>query len=280
MEGKSEVNNWFKKDMKIKIVSVLIAVLFWIFVNNVSNPYKTTVVYSIPITIVNENYPDENGYIVKSMDRTTIDVTIRGRQEVIDKIRSSDFETFLDLSQIKSVNDKKLTITEPVCSQKDVTIVSYNPTTINVQLARNKSETFPVELKSNITLKPGYVLTKTTVTPESVPIVGEESTVDSVGSVTANLDIKDLDRDISKQLQCRVYNKEGKEISGYDYLKVIVKLEVAKEVPVSLVTRGRLATDYVETLRVIEPVKVLVSGPAETLQGSRKLRRNLWILIK
>lgn len=261
------MNDLFKKDMKIKIVSVLIAFLFWLYVSNVSNPFTTKTFYNIPVKIENENFLDENGYTIKNTYRTSIDVTIRGRQEAIDKIRTSDFETSLDFSQIKSVNDKNLKITEPVCTtQKDVTIVSYSPTSIDVQLARNKSGTFAVELKPNVTMKPGYILLKTTLSPESMPIFGEESIINSVGSIKANLDIKDLDRDTTKVIQCKVYNKEGKEISGLSNdLKVSVKLEVAKEVPVSLVTRGRLAVDYVETLRIIDPVKALITGTVEAL---------------
>lgn len=263
------MNDLFKKDMKIKIVSVLIAFLFWLYVSNVSNPFTTKTFYNIPVKIENENFLDENGYTIKNTYRTSIDVTIRGRQEAIDKIRTSDFETSLDFSQIKSVNDKNLKITEPVCTtQKDVTIVSYSPTSIDVQLARNKSGTFAVELKSNVTMKSGFVLLKTTLSPESIPIFGEESIINSVGSIKASLDIKDLDRDTTKVIQCKVYNKEGKEISGLSNdLKVSVKLEVAKEVPVSLVTRGRLAADYVETLRIIDPVKALITGTVEALAG-------------
>ncbi len=267
------MNDLFKKDITIKIASVLIAVTFWLYVSNIANPYSVKTFYNIPLKMENESFLDDNGYTIKSMDRTSIDITIRGRQEAIDKIRSSDFETLLDLSQIQSVDDKKLMITEPVCTQKDVTIVSYSPTIINVQLARNKSGSFPVELKSNITMKPGFVLVNTVLSPESITIGGEESIIDSVGSIKANLELKNLDRDTTTTVECKVYNKEGKEISSLSNgLKVNVTLEVAKEVPISLVTRGRLAADYVETLRVIEPVKALITGAAETLGSISELK--------
>lgn len=267
MEGEVQVNDLFKKDITIKIVSVLIAVLLWLFISNSTNPFVPKTFTNIPVKIENESYLDQNGYIIKNKYRTSIDITIRGRQEVIDKVRTSDFEASLDFSQIKSVDTKTLTITGPVCTQKDVTIVSVNPPAIDVQLARNKSGTFPVDLKTNITMKPGYKLIKTSMTPDSYPIVAEESIIDSVDTIRANLDIKDLDRDTTQTVVCKVYNKQGKEITSLSAgLNVNVKLEVAKEVPVSLVTRGRLATDHVETLRVIDPVKVLVSGPADALE--------------
>lgn len=266
------MSNWFKKDIKIKIISILLAVFLWLYVLNVSDPLMSKTIYNIPVTIVNEDYLEQNDYILTGTVRSYIDVTIRGRKSAVEKVTPADFETTLDFSQVNSVSDKKLALSEPVCLQKDVTVESYSPTSIDVQLERNKSGTFTVELESNITMKPGYVLINTTVSPETIPILDKESTINSIGSIKAKLELKDLDRDTVKQVQCTVYNKSGKEIAKFKDFKVTVKAEVAKEVPVSLVTRGRLAADYVETLRVIKPEKVLVTGPAEVLEGITEIK--------
>lgn len=269
MEGKSEVSNWFRKDLKIKIASAFIAILFWAYVSNYNNPFVSQPIYNIPITIENENYPEQNGFTIKNTLRTYVDVTIRGRKDAVSRVRATDIQATLDFSQIKSVNDKKLRLSEPICTQKDVVIESYTPQFIDIQLARSKSGSFPVELKPNITMKDGYVLIGTSVSPETVLLPDvEESLLDSVGSIKAPLELKDLDRDTTKQVQCIVYDKSGREIKELSKgLRVEAKVQVAKQVPVSLVTRGRLATDYVEMLRVIDPVNVLVTGPVDTLKS-------------
>jgi YbbR domain-containing protein len=82
-----------------------------------------------------------------------------------------------------------------------------------------------------------------------------------------------LDRDTTKQVQCKVYDKAGKEIPEFGKnLTVGVKVEVAKEVPISLVTRGRLAADYIETSRLISPEKVLVRGATEAMEAVRDIK--------
>ncbi len=261
------IGNWFKKDLKIKILSVLLALLFWIYVTNATNPFTSVVIYNVPVSVINQDFLEQNNYTLKNTLRTYIDVTIRGRQDVVSKIRSTDFETTLDLSQITSVNDKKLKLSEPVCLQKNVTIESYNPPEIDIQLARNKTGAFEVELVSSITMKPGYVLLNTAVAPDRIPLFTEEAIIDSIGSIKAYLELTDLDRDVTKQVQCKVFNKSGKEIASLSKdLRVNVMVETAKEVPVSLVTRGRLANSYIETQRLIDPVKVLVTGAPEILE--------------
>ena len=266
MEGEGQVRDIFKKDITIKISAVLIAILFWLYVYNYSNPFTTTTFRNIPLKIENQAFLTDNGYIIKNNYKSSIDITIRGRQDAIDKVRSTDFEAVLDFSQIKSLSDTSIKISYPYCSQKDVVIESFQPGTIDIQLARNKSNNFPVELVNDITMKPGYKLLKTVMNPDTITIVNEEALIDSVGSIKAVLDIKDLDRNVVKKVDCKVYNKDGKEITGMSRnLSVEVSVEVAKEVPVTIVTKGKPAADYVETLRLVTPDKVLITGAPELL---------------
>lgn len=109
------IADWFKKDIKIKVLAFLVALLFWLYVSNVTNPFKTITIYNVPVTEVNKDFLSQNNYDLKNQPRTFIDITIRGRQDVVEKVRSTDFEVYLDYSQIQSVNDKKLAFSEPVC---------------------------------------------------------------------------------------------------------------------------------------------------------------------
>ena len=266
MEGEGQVNELFNKPTTIKIVSVFIAILFWLYVINTSNPFIPRTFTNVQLKIENEDFINDNGYIIKNKYKTTIDITIRGRQEVIDKVRESDFEAALDLSQIKSVDDKTLEIKGPFCSIEGIKIESFSPKVIDIQLARTKNNTFPVKLLSNITLKPGFKLIKITVNPDTIPILGEEALVNSVDSIRASLEIKDIDRDVTKKVDCKVFNKDGKEIAALSRnLNAEVKIEVAKEVPVSLVIKGKPAVDFVEVLQTTVPDKVQITGAPEVL---------------
>lgn len=270
---KKWVNNWFRKDLKTKILSVLIAIFTWIIVSNLTNPMVSRTFNNIPVTILNEDFLEENDYTLKNALRNYVDVTIRGRQETVDKVKTTDFVATVDYSQITSVNDRALELTKLDCLKNGVVIESYTPTSIPIQLARNKIGTFEVVLENKSTMKPGYVLLNTTLSQETMQIFGEESKISSVDSIKAVLELKDLDRDTTKQVQCKVYDKAGKEIPEFGKnLTVGVKVEVAKEVPISLVTRGRLAADYIETSRLISPEKVLVRGSTEAMEAVRDIK--------
>jgi len=269
------IADWFKKDIKIKVLAFFIALLFWLYVSNVTNPFKTVTIYNVPVNEINKDYLDENDYKLKNQPRTFIDITVRGRQNVVEKIRSTDFEVYMDYSQIKSVSYKKLTLSEPVCMFKNVTIESYNPKEVDIQLTRYKTKYFDLEVVSNVTMKPGYVMLRATASTEQIPVIQEETVVDSIASVKAFIELADVDRDtVVQQVQCKAFDKNGNEIPNIDLMKVNVTIETAKEVPVSLVTRGRLAANHIEILdnRVVEPSRVLVKGPPETLENLKEIK--------
>ena len=51
------IADWFKKDIKIKVLAFLVALLFWLYVSNVTNPFKTITIYNVPVTEVNKEFP-------------------------------------------------------------------------------------------------------------------------------------------------------------------------------------------------------------------------------
>ena len=58
------MNGLLKKDMNLRIISVLFAVFLWFFVLDSSNPISSVEI-SIPLNIVNEDIMKDRGIIVK-----------------------------------------------------------------------------------------------------------------------------------------------------------------------------------------------------------------------
>lgn len=262
-----------KKDLNIKIISVLAAILFWLYVYNVSdNPYKTKIFYNVPLKVENEDTLQDKNLVIKNNYRRNIDITIRGRQSFLDKVRESDFEAILDFSRVTSPDDTTVEISEPECTQKDVNIENWSPGKIDIVVARIKNNTFQIEITPNVTLKPGYKILDITPAVDSVTLEGEEAQIDSVDLVKGNLDIKDLDRDVTKRVELKVFNKDNQEIASLSRnLYVEVKVAVAKEVPLNLVVTGTPNEDYVEVSRSVSPDKVRITGTPEALAAVSSL---------
>jgi YbbR domain-containing protein len=272
MEGEGQMNDLLKKDIVIKIVSVLLAILLWLYVLNIDNPYKNKPL-TIPIKVENINTLQEKGLALKNDNFTrNVEVIIRGREEVLNKISPGDFQAILDFSKVKSVDDKTLKI-DFIYDIDDITITVMIPRSVNIELEKIEKKAFPLQVELTGQPKENYKIINMTQVPESVTLEDVESVINQVASVKSFIDISNLDDDKTVKQECKVYDKNGKEITKLSKnLSVEVKLEVAKEVPVNLVVTGKPAQDYLEGAKKISPEKVLIAGPKEIVSGIAGLK--------
>lgn len=268
------MNRFFDKDFYVKSLSTLIAIILWFYVLNTDNPYGTKT-FIVPLRIENLNMLQENNLYLKNSNtlRRSIEVTVRGRDEVIKTISVNDFEAILDFSKVKSVNDKYLAIDGPYYDTKDITPVLVSPQTINIELERIISETFPVQLITTGVPKNDYKLIKAEVAQKTIQLRNRESLINQVGSVRVEVNVTGMNEDSNETVECKVFDKQGNIISDLSKgLSANVKLYFAKEVPVSLVVTGALSADYAEIHRSVAPERVLITGAPDILEKTTEIR--------
>ena len=64
-----------KNNMWMKILSVVIAVLIWLFVANTNDPVITKRFYSIPVKVTNEDALTKRGYAYEILDGEEVNIT-------------------------------------------------------------------------------------------------------------------------------------------------------------------------------------------------------------
>jgi YbbR domain-containing protein len=274
MEGETKVNGFFNKDTYIKIIATLIAIVLWFYVLNSDNPYGTKT-FIVPLRIENMEILQEKGLYLKNSStlRRSIEVTFRGRQEVIKTVSVNDFEFILDFSKVKSVNDKYLSIDGPYYDAKDITPVVVSPRSVNIDLERIQNNSFPVQLTTVGEPKAGYKLVNADISLQTIRLEDRESLMKLVDSIKAEIDITGMSEDATKTLECKVYDKQGNVIQTLSKgLTTDVKLSFAREVPVTLVVNGALPDGYVEVQRNATPNKVLIAGTPEIIANTGDIK--------
>lgn len=271
MEGENQVRELLRKNIGIKVISVLIAVFFWIFVINTENPSKTRSL-SIPLNLENIETLEQKGLFLRNNYKTNMDIEVRGREEVLNNIKDSDFYAVIDFSNIDSAEDKTVSIDGPHFDVKGVYLVGEIQDYINIELEKISENTFSVEVILEGQLKDGYKIIGTIKKPETIKLRDVESLINTADSIKAVVDINDLNRDITVKEDCKVYNKNGEEIVVLGKgLNVEVTIKVAKEVPITFISSGEPADDYFEKERDINPKIALITGAPEVLDKIKKL---------
>jgi YbbR domain-containing protein len=266
MEGEKSMNELLKKDITIRILAVVFAVLLWLYANPIENKP-----FTVQLSILNENTLKDREIMLEDHNfPSTVEITVRGRTDRIANLRDNDFYAALDFSKVSSHQDSELEIDGPIYRGKEegITIVSVKNRKIKVNLEAIGDNPLKVDVVATGKMIEGYKVAKSTVIPDIVQIEGKQSLVELVESVRVYVDINKLDRDKTYYKQtCKLYDKNNKEITGLNKPTVEVKVEVAKEVPVIPVIKGIPAKDHVhmDSLKKVKPERVAITGAPELL---------------
>lgn len=262
------MKEYLKKDLTYKILSIIFAILLWFAVNPVKTGY-----YNVPISVINEESLKANGLVLNTNSFTKYaTVSVRDRADVLDAIKDSDFEVVLDLSKVKTVEDRVVALNTPLymgTENLSANSIDLKPKTVELDLGKIEENPFIVQVETSGDLASGYEIISKTANPDTVKIEAVDSVIANVGSVKTYIDVSGLNRNLHIQKKCKVYNKNGEEMPELSKnLSVTVDIEVGKRVPVIPITEGTPDRDYIEGTSSVSPKSVLLTelnGKADVL---------------
>ena len=102
------------------LLSVLLAVLIWMYIRDVENPTQEGTYYGIEIQISGERVLEERGLTVASISQKTVNVTVNAPISVHNDLRGNITAT-VDVSQCTEPGEYQLTCTPKLPSNIDTT---------------------------------------------------------------------------------------------------------------------------------------------------------------
>lgn len=263
------------KEVTIKAVSILFAIILWFIVLDYANPIKDTSFFSVDINFINQHALREKSLDIK--DRSylkKVDIAVKGRDEKIRNLNASDFTVTLDFNQVQGPGRKQLSLDVKVPDW--VKSFEIRPGSIlNMEFDRIVEKTFQVEveLEKNKKPKDGYKIIRTYATPDYITVQGFESIISSIATVKAIVDVEGQDRDRTKSVVCRMVDDNGNEVLDLPRTYTAnVTVELAKEVLlVPSAPKGKPAEDFIHRSTRVNPERVLLTGGYEALSKIARL---------
>ena len=90
------------KRLGLKLGSLLVAFLVWLWVVSVADPVMTNTV-DIPVEVENEQILTDNGLTYEIVGKKTVTVSYEVHSTNAYRIRSSDFRAYVDMTELWSV---------------------------------------------------------------------------------------------------------------------------------------------------------------------------------
>ena len=219
------------KNTKIKIISLLSAIVLWMYVMAVVDPEDTKLYENIPITITNLNEIKDLGLVVDPDDNLVTSVYIKGKLSDLQKISANNIDVYGTVSNpIEGQNQLYLR-----ASVNDKVTTEFKSDTIVINLEKS------IEEEKNITVNITGVykdnVDKVDLDKTKVVVSGPRSSVDSVKYVQATFDANKESVDTkSTELEVKALDSEMNEVDHVtlEFNKVTAKVSYFQQKQVKI----------------------------------------------
>lgn len=232
----------------MKLISVLAAIIIWLIIVTVNDPYGT-----MKITLQVQELNAEN---LESLNKTyevvsgsTATATIRARASVLANLNSDDFIATADLSRMSDTGAVWVDIT----AKEGVRNVEIIPDNNVYQVVTEDlvEKQFPVIVKTEGQVANGYYLGELRATPNIVNIRGSETSISNIKEVVVVIDVSGYSSNINSEgLTPVLYNFNDEEMDtsritmDVSTVDVSISMLRTKTIPVNLKFTGAPAPGY------------------------------------
>ena len=255
-----------------KILAVLLAVVAWLAVANISDYQTTREISGIPVTQINGDVLDELDQVYDVASGDTVDIIVKGRRSIVGTLGREDFTAIADLSTMSITNSVTISVEAKSNSVKDEISITCVDNTMKLNLEDKVTQQFPVKVVTSGTTKAGYAVSSTASTPNIVKVEGPKSAVDKITEIRANVDVTSRNESFEAQAELKIYDAYGEEIKNdklhidVSEAKVAVEIYATKEIPVTVTLRGTPDDAYGVENVLYQPQTVEVVGPKDDLE--------------
>lgn len=254
-----------------KISAVLLAIVAWLAVANISDYQTTRQISNIPVTQINGDVLDELDQVYDVVSGDTVDIIVKGRRSVVGTLDKDDFTAIADLSTMSITDTVSISVeakSNMVQSEINITCVDN---TMKLNLEEKVTQQFPIKVVTTGSTKNGYAVSGTSSTPNIVKVEGPKSAVEKITEIRASVDVDKKYSSFETESELHIYDAYGEEITNDKITldvasaKVSVEIYATKSVPIEVNLRGTPGDGYGVEGVVYQPQSVELVGPADAL---------------
>lgn len=273
--------NWLKgfftKNLALKIVSLLFAMLIWGYVMVEVNPKRVKTITDVPISFSGESSLHDRGLAVRG-DRDDIlrNVTVRVKVQLTDYtgLDASDISASVSLRPVNKADTYKLKID---ATSSLGTVENVSPSEISIEVDELATMLVPIDVEYSGELPEGYWKSEPTLASQSIKVSGPRDDVSTISKAICTIDLEDRTTSYNEAILLKYVDKNGDEIDTALFLdtlpSVVVKMDVMRivELPINaadaVLGADALPANYEVYDVVATPPTVRVVGSENALSG-------------
>lgn len=259
-------------NLGLKLLSVVAAIMLWLIVMNMDDPYTYRDFSPIQVTMLNENVVTDQGKVYRIEDNSdVISIRVSGKKSVLRDLDIEDFTATADME--KNIKYDNLVGIEVTCSNKNIKTTDITKSRENVVISVEDASTEQFNVLVNTStgkVAEGYMIG--TAVPEQglIQISGPASVIAKIKRVEVELNVTGVNSDRTMHGKLNVLDSDGEEVDT-TYLEYTGKTEGmdvtvtvlrTKTVPLKIGYTGTPADGYSFSSISYKPETIQIAGAA------------------
>lgn len=279
-----------KDNFKIKIISLLSAMVLWTYVMAIVDPEETKLFENIPVTITNINELNEKNLIIYPEKDLTTDIYVTGKLSNIKKVSKDDISVY---GQINSPMEGKNQIYLKVSTSQRISYDFKNSVMIvTLEKLVNEDKNINISISGNgkndidsITLEDNI---------NKIIVSGPRTLVDKVKNIVGTVNVDNNLSDFSQSIKLEPVDYKGKVVEGVKLEKNSISANVTllaeKVVPIKLNLSNNIESDInyeisQNTVKIkgkkdiVDSIEYIESQPIDLSQLSSEIDKDVYLQI-
>lgn len=228
----------FKTKTSMKVISLVAAVIIWLYVMGEVDPDTRAKIADIPVSFSNTEVLAEYGLAVAFDEQMKVSATISGKRSDVNEVKKHGLTANIDVSEcVEGQNTEKVVLNLPV----GINLENISESTLTFDVEHIAYEHKPVEIDFSSADATGEAVLESVpwilgYHPEEISVSGAKSSVDKVYRVLGIVDADDAVADEEKEVNVKLVpvNKKGREIRNVNLYQDTAEVTI-RELSVSTV---------------------------------------------
>ena len=233
----------------IKLISVALAFILWIYVENLKE-----IEHSYPVPVEIRNIPE--GHLVSNELPILVTVILKGNERNLQQIEDNNIRAFVDIKNSTDSERRGVVKIDKNSIPSRVSIKEVSPRVVDIRIEKIREKT--VKVVPVIIEEPpeGYLFQDVEIEPDQVRIKGPESQVAEIDSIyTMDINIGDLTETIVKEVGVHIGDKLMLVDEEVISARIIIKEKfIIKDIRKSEITSVNVREDLSVSFEEILPL--------------------------
>jgi YbbR domain-containing protein len=261
------------RNIPLKILSFFLAIVLWIVIMNIEDPYITLTIDDIAVTKLNTDVFKESNKIYDVESGDTISIKVRGMRSILEHLKNTDFLATADFKEMSLVYAVPIHIKAKESIKynvEDIDILEQNDV-MTLSLEDADTQTYRVDVKTTGDAQAGYYVTDMIANPNIIEISGSKKQVAKIREVIVEVSIGQADDSFEITTTPKALDENGYPVDDtkleFQTKEIAVSATVlpTKEIQIIVSKEGNPHYGYTLTKMVHEPKVVTIAGLQEDL---------------